>query len=52
MKKRLDTDHGIFACGSQRHWVSDCRPFASLRASAYLVARNDSPTQVPGFAIV
>src|SRR3990170_4175598 len=30
----------------------DCHPFASLRASAYLVARNDNETTFVSFAII
>ena len=43
---------GCLGSASQRHFVSDCHPFASLRASTYLVARNDDVTTSVASAIV
>ena len=40
-KSRVRNQWDYFGIASQRHCVSDCHPFASLWASAYLVGRND-----------
>ena len=47
---RTCPEHCRGGCASQRHCVSDCHPFASLWASAYLVARHDVRGVVRGCA--
>ena len=50
--RNTDSLAATFACASQQHRGLDCHPFAEfilrkaegLRASAYLVARNDDGT--------